>query len=81
MMKRQSVVAKSSTKTENRAMAVTVSELLWLIWLLTDLQTPQDEPTPLFCDNQATLHIVANSVYHERTKHVGMDCNFARERV
>ncbi|OMO87137.1 Integrase, catalytic core [Corchorus capsularis] len=79
--KRQEVVSKSSAEAEYRAMAVTVSELLWLWWLLTDLQSPQTEPTPLFCDNQAALHITANPVYHERTKHVEMDCYFVREKA
>ncbi|OMO87828.1 Integrase, catalytic core [Corchorus capsularis] len=79
--KRQQVVSKSSAEAEYRAMAVTVSELLWLRWLLTNLQSPQTEPTPLFCDNQAALHITANPVYHERTKHVEMDCYFVRERA
>ncbi|OMO75305.1 Integrase, catalytic core [Corchorus capsularis] len=79
--KRQQVVSKSSAEAEYRAMAVTVSELLWLRWLLTDLQSPQTEPTPLFCDNQAALHITAKPVYHERTKHVEMDCYFVRERA
>ncbi|KAL0303368.1 UNVERIFIED_CONTAM: hypothetical protein Sradi_6204900 [Sesamum radiatum] len=61
-------------------MAMTVSEIVWLRWLLTELQTPQMDPTTLFCDNQAA-HIAMNPVFHERTKHVEMDCYFVRERV
>ncbi|KAL0402521.1 UNVERIFIED_CONTAM: Retrovirus-related Pol polyprotein from transposon RE2 [Sesamum latifolium] len=79
--KKQTVVAKSSAEAEYRAMAMTVSEIVWLRWLLTELQTPQVDPTTLFCDNQAALHIAMNPVFHERTKHVEMDCYFVRERV
>nr|GEX76353.1 putative reverse transcriptase, RNA-dependent DNA polymerase, Gag-polypeptide of LTR copia-type [Tanacetum cinerariifolium] len=66
---------------EYRAMASTVSEILWVRWLLKDMQVQLTTPTSLFCDNQAARHIANNPVYHERTKHVEMDCFFVRERV
>ena len=62
-------------------MAYTVSEILWIRWLLKDLQVHITSPTYLFCDNQAARHIANNPVFHERTKHVEMDCFFVRERV
>ncbi|KAK9047968.1 hypothetical protein SSX86_033070 [Deinandra increscens subsp. villosa] len=74
--KKQSVVSRSSTEAEYRAMAATVSEVLWVRWLLSELDVKQGEPTLLFCDNQAARHIANNPVFHERTKHVEMDCYF-----
>ncbi|KAI3701667.1 hypothetical protein L6452_26909 [Arctium lappa] len=79
--KKQSVVSRSSAEAEYRAMASTVSEVLWVRWLLKDMQVQLTTPTSLFCDNQAARHIANNPVYHERTKHVEMDCYFVRERV
>lgn len=79
--KKQSVVSRSSAEAEYRAMASTVSELLWLRWLLQDIEAPQSHATTLYCDNQAAIHIANNPVFHERTKHVEMDCYFVRERV
>lgn len=79
--KKQSVVSRSSAEAEYRAMAFTVSEILWVRWLLKDFWVTIDTPTALFCDNQAARHIANNPVFHERTKHVEMDCFFVRERV
>ncbi|PKI42661.1 hypothetical protein CRG98_036943 [Punica granatum] len=61
-------------------MAATVSEVIWLRSLLSSLGVQITTPT-LFCDNQAALHIAANSVFHERTKHIEIDCHFVREHL
>jgi hypothetical protein len=79
--KKQSVVSKSSAEAEYRAMSNAVSEILWMRWLLSELDMAPVGPTQLFCDNQAARHIANNPVFHERTKHVEMDCYFVRERV
>ncbi|KAI3680226.1 hypothetical protein L2E82_50551 [Cichorium intybus] len=79
--KKQSVVSRSSAEAEYRAMATTVSEVLWVRSLLTELHEIPTEGTTLFCDNMAAKHIADNPVFHERTKHVEMDCYFVRERV
>nr|XP_043614638.1 secreted RxLR effector protein 161-like [Erigeron canadensis] len=78
---KQSAVSLSSAEAEYRAMATTVSEIIWLRWLLQELGVTQTCPTTLFCDNQAARHIANSPVFHERTKHVEMDCYFVRERV
>ncbi|XP_024978988.1 uncharacterized protein LOC112516198 [Cynara cardunculus var. scolymus] len=79
--KKQSVVSRSSAEAEYRTMATTVSEILWLCWLLHDHEAAPVGPTPLYCDNNAARQIANNPVFHECTKHVEMDCYFIRERV
>jgi len=76
--KKQTHVARSSTEAEYRALADTTSELLWLRWLLTDLGVSTSSATPLYYDNQSAIHIAHNDVFHERTKHIEIDCHFIR---
>ncbi|RVW32132.1 Retrovirus-related Pol polyprotein from transposon TNT 1-94 [Vitis vinifera] len=74
--KKQDVVAKSSAEAEYRAMALATCELIWLRHLLQELRFGKDEQMKLICDNQAALHIASNPVFHERTKHIEVDCHF-----
>ncbi|KAJ0532625.1 putative RNA-directed DNA polymerase [Helianthus annuus] len=79
--KKQDVVSRSSTEAEYRAMAVTTCEIVWLRWLLADMGATISQPTPLHCDNQSAMQIAKNSVFHERTKHIEIDCHFTRHHL
>jgi hypothetical protein len=67
--KKQTMVAQSSAETEYREMSNTTSELTWLQHFPQEIGFAAPTPIPLFCDNQAAIHIASNFVFHERTKH------------
>ncbi|XP_071699281.1 uncharacterized protein [Rutidosis leptorrhynchoides] len=79
--KKQSTISRSSFEAEYRAMANAASELTWLIRLFEELGITDLKPVTLHCDNQSALHIAKNPVFHERTKHIELDCHFTREKV
>lgn len=62
-------------------MAQTASELTWLQNFLQEIGFPTATPMSLFYDNQAALHIASNLVFHERTKHIVVDCHFIWEAI
>jgi hypothetical protein len=62
-------------------MATTTCELKWLKSLLVSLGVDHTHPMKIYCDSQAALHIAANPVFHERTKHIEVDCHFLRDEL
>ena len=62
-------------------MARATREIKWLRRLLRDLGAPQRKPTKLFCDSKSAIHIAANLVFHERTKHIESDCHQVRDAI
>ena len=79
--KKQLVVACSSAEAEYRAMAHTTYELTWLRMVLQEFGLLTQGLTPLYYDNQAAIHIASNPVFHERTKHIEVDCHFVHSKV
>lgn len=63
------------------SMAQATRELLWLQQLFTCLHLKVSTGAKLFCDNKSSMYIATNPVFHERTKHVEIDCHTVRDQV
>ncbi|MCH82966.1 retrovirus-related Pol polyprotein from transposon TNT 1-94, partial [Trifolium medium] len=79
--KKQNIVSRSSSEAEHHALPFASCELQWLLFLLQDLGVECTRAPILYCDNQSTIHIAANPVFHKHTKHLEIDCHFVRDKV
>ena len=62
-------------------MTQSVCGIMWLHQLLMEVGGKTVVPAKLWCDNQVALHIASNPIFHERTKHIEIDCHFVCEKI
>ena len=78
---RQTSVARSTTDAETMALGHCSAEIVWLRSLLFEIDILQNEPTVIFGDNQSSLKICNNPVFHQRSKHMAIQYHYTRELV
>jgi hypothetical protein len=80
-VKKQSIVALSSTEAEYIAAAEGVREILWLRMFMTHLGYPQPPSTTLYQDNESTISIAHTEEISDRNKHVDIKYHFLKDYV
>jgi histone deacetylase 1/2 len=78
---KQRIVARSFTEAEYKALADGIAEVIWLQYLLTDMQVPSVSVPTIWCDNLGATYLSTNPIFHARTKHVEVDYHFLRDQV
>ncbi|GJS02857.1 hypothetical protein Tco_0319365 [Tanacetum coccineum] len=76
--KKQTIVATSSTEAEYVVAASCCAQVLWIQNQLLDYGF-NFMNTKIFIDNQSTICIVKNPVFHQRTKHIEIRHHFIRD--
>ena len=77
----QACVTLSTAEAEMVALSKASQEVIWFRRLMQDLGHASKIPTPIYCDNQATLRLIKHRVHHSRTKHIELRKNFTKEHV
>ena len=65
--KRQSETAMSSCEAQYISLTAAIKEALWLRDVLRECGVPQVGPTPMYQDNQSTILLSQNPIFHSRT--------------
>jgi len=78
---KQRTVTRSSAEAEYKALTDGTAEVIWLQYLLIDLQIPSISSPIIWCDNLGATYLSANPVFHARTKHIEVDYYFVRDKV
>ncbi|XP_019170444.1 PREDICTED: uncharacterized protein LOC109166015 [Ipomoea nil] len=79
--KKQATISKSSSEAEYMALAATTCEVQWIMYLLAEFGLLSTTPTSIYCDSKSAIAIAENPVFHERTKHIEIDCHLVREKA
>ena len=79
--KKQSVVSKSSTKAEFRAISKGIDEVMRIKNILNELQISYVQPIAIRCDNKSAISIAHDPIYHDRMKHVNIDRFYIQDHL
>lgn len=75
------MVSRSTAEAKHQGLAHTVSEVVWLELLLSELHVLPSSKTEVWCDNSGVVTVSANPVLHLKFKHVELDLFFVREKI
>eukprot|EP00253_Pinus_taeda_P019289 PITA_19289 len=79
--KKQHTVALSSAEVEYQVMCAATCEAVWLYRILQDAREEKTKAMVINCNNQSSIKLAYNPVFHKNTKHIDTQFHFVREKV
>ena len=79
--KKQNVVALSSTEAEYVALSEAGKEALWLRSLYDELGFKSNRPITIYGDNDGSITLAKNPIFHKRSKHIAIRWHWMRQYV
>jgi transposase InsO family protein len=79
--KKQTCVALSSTEAEYMALCQTAKESVWMVDFLKNLGISVCNSMVINVDNQASIALAKNPVFHDRSKHIHIQYHYTRDLV
>ena len=76
--RKQSSVAQSTTEAEYVAAASCCSQILWIMYTMSDYGVSYKN-VPLMCDSSSAICLAKNPVLHGRVKHINVRHHFLRD--
>jgi len=79
--KKQPVVTLSTTEAEYIVAASCACQCIWIKRVLEKLSIEEQKNTLIPCDNNSTIQLSKNPVFHGRSKHIDIKFHFLRDLV
>lgn len=78
---KQQIVARSSTEAKYKTLAYGTANVLWLCYLLSDLQITPTSMSIIWRDNLGIIYLYENPIFYARTKYVDVDYHFVCDKI
>lgn len=78
---KQNSVELSFAEAEYMAANIAMPKAIWIWTLLVGLSRQRMEATIVYCDNQSCIKLSENPMFHDKSKHIDIQCHFIRDCV
>ena len=79
--KKQPIITISSAEAKYVEGPSTTCHAIWLRRILNDITYEEKDLTPMFCENNSTISLSNNHVFHHKSKHIDTSYHFIRDLV